>query len=261
MMKIAILYSGGLDSFIMYHMAKKENPDAEVVAVFYAHGQESEKAEIAALPDFVKVRRIDWLNVHNNARTKETDPFAGPIYIPGRNLAFATLVACQELPDEIWMGTMYDEDNQGATDKNEEFRSSAGKVLSYVLSPFIDGPVLIKFPFVEKKMFKKDSIRWALENGISKWELLDTTSCWHNETGKQCGQCKQCLKRTLAMACNGIQDDEYYVQPVLTFPEQQNRIYAYLDALLDNPNMDERVMAWMISTNLTNKNGVWKWPM
>lgn len=255
MTKIAILYSGGLDSFILYHMAKAQYPKADVVCVFYDHGQDSVTAEIAALPDFVHVRKVDWLNVQNNAQRKESDPFAGPIYIPGRNLVFSTLVACQELPDEIWMGTMFDEDNEGATDKNETFRRLTGRVLQYVLSPFQPEGVKIRFPFVEQQMTKSVAINWAINNEVTEEELKSTTSCWHNKTGTQCGKCKQCLKRWLAMRTNGIYED-FEVDPI---ENQQEVIQGYVDYYnKGKANMDERVMATMILEQLyKNEDGVW----
>lgn len=210
-MKIVLLFSGGLDSIIMYHMAKIEYPDAEIKCLYYRHGADSEEAEIARLPDFVEVRNVDWLGKDIRPVHKLDDPFAGAIYIPGRNLIFTSLAACQELPDEIWMGTLWDEDNEQATDKNEKFRNDTSELLSYVLSPFLKG-VRIRFPFVEKLMTKELSVRWALENGIDEEELTSTISCWHHD-GEPCGQCKQCFKRFFIFRLNNLRES-YRVHPL-----------------------------------------------
>jgi 7-cyano-7-deazaguanine synthase in queuosine biosynthesis len=245
-MKIVILYSGGLDSFLMYHWATKHYPDAEVKCIFYAHGQDSEQAEIAALPEFVEVRKIDWLNETLRPVAKQSDPFAGAIYIPGRNLVFSALAASQELANEVWMGTVWDEDNQQATDKNERFRSATSELLSYVLSPFVKN-VVVRFPFVENKMTKESCVRWALENGIVAEQLTHTVSCWDQQTGKPCGVCKQCLKRMFVFGLNGF-EEEYEVHP-LSSPAQQALIIKYLEDV-NNPridsNEDEKNMADMI---------------
>ena len=63
MKKIAILYSGGLDSYILYHYAKITNPTDDIIGVYWDHGQEADEAEQLSLPDFVQVRKVDWLKL------------------------------------------------------------------------------------------------------------------------------------------------------------------------------------------------------
>src|SRR5690625_80518 len=137
-MKIVILYSGGLDSYIMKRYAELKYPNAELKFIYYKHGAESEEKEISLLPEYVEIRSIDWLGDKIRPKAKKEDPFAGAIYIPGRNLVFSVLAACQELPDEIWLGVLADENNEGATDKNSKFAGATSNLLSYVLSPFLD---------------------------------------------------------------------------------------------------------------------------
>ncbi|MCK5020085.1 MAG: 7-cyano-7-deazaguanine synthase [Candidatus Peribacteraceae bacterium] len=242
--KITILYSGGLDSYLMYHWAKIHQPTAEVECIFYQHGQESEQAEIDVLPDFVKVRKIDWLGKDIQPVAKKSDPFAGAIYIPGRNLVFGVLAACQSLPDEIWMGTVWDEDNQQATDKNDRFKTVTSSLISYVLSPFTDA-VEIKFPFVEAEMTKEDLVRWALTNGITKEQLInDTVSCWNQVDDKPCGACKQCTKRMLVFGLNGF-SEPYNIHPMKSVRQQKNMM-AYIQAAIDHPNEQNRDEANMV---------------
>jgi len=245
-MKIVILYSGGLDSFLMYKWANVYYPDADIKCIFYTHGHDSEQSELKSLPNFVEVRNIDWLDASHQPVSKKSDPFAGNIYIPGRNLIFGALAACQELADEIWMGTVVDEDNPQATDKNEKFRHDTSELLSYVLSPFIDD-VKIKFPFVDASMTKLDCVLWALKHNVTKEELIHTTSCWHNINGTPCGECKQCLKRMLVFGITDI-TESYIVHP-LNSSIQRKLICDYITAYLTNPdvNVDELNMVNMIS--------------
>ena len=210
-MKIVILYSGGLDSLIMHQYAKVKYPHAEVKCLYYKHGADSEESEIKRLPSYVEVRNVDWLGDKIKPVAKKEDPFAGAIYIPGRNLIFSSLAACQELADEIWMGTLYDEDNPKGTDKNEKFRNDTSELLSYVLSPFID-KVTVRFPFVDEKWTKVESVEWALKNGLSGKDITNTVSCWHHH-GLPCGQCKQCFKRQLVFKLNGL-EEKYKVDPI-----------------------------------------------
>lgn len=241
-MNISILYSGGLDSFIMKRYAEVKYPHANVKCIYFKHGAESEEKEIALLPEYVEVRSIDWLGDKIKPVAKKEDPFAGAIYIPGRNLVFSVLAACQDLPDEIWLGALADENNEKATDKNETFANGTSELLSYVLSPFKES-VRVKFPFVEENWTKVDSVKWAIENGASVNDLLDTVSCWHYNK-KPCGKCKQCFKRHLVFATNNIDDGlEYDVEEFNTF------IKGYIDVVSNGSlNADEvNVVNMMVS--------------
>lgn len=243
-MKIVILYSGGLDSYIMHHYAKKTYPEAEIKCIYYKHGCKSEESELKNLPDFVSVKQIDWLDDNNTALSKKSDPFAGNIYIPGRNLVFITLAACQELPDEIWMGTLVDENNEQATDKNTLFREETEKLLSYVLSPFQKDGVKIRFPFVEEEWTKLNAIQWALDNGLKKNMLIKQISCW-NHDGENCGQCKQCFKRELVFRILDIAD-KYKINP-LSSPYGQNLMNQYIEKYNSGEaNADEKNVYIMI---------------
>lgn len=232
-MKIVILYSGGLDSFLMKKYAEIKYPSSEIVFIYYKHGAESEEEEIRRLPKYVDIREVEWLNDKRKPVSKKDDPYAGNIYIPGRNLIFSSLAACQELPNEIWMGTLWDEDNFKATDKNEFFRSSTSSLLSYVLSPFLDG-VKVRFPFVDEGWTKLDCIQWALSNGVSKDDIKSTVSCWNQKGDKPCGVCKQCFKRKLNFLLSNI--DEDYIEDPLNSDHGRKLLEMYL---LSNDEMNE----------------------
>ena len=236
--RIVICFSGGLDSMMMVALAKHRHPDAEIICLFFDHGQDSARAEIQALPSYVKVRVVDWLDHEVKAVPKKSDPFAGPIYIPGRNMVFAALAACQYLPDEVWMGTLWDEANEQATDKNLVFLDKLNDTLRYVLSPFSDS-VRVRFPFVESGWTKTDALRYLLGVGaVSKSDIAQTTSCWHNVTGTPCGLCKQCVKRALIMYQFGITEKhESLHHPLDIGHEFYMRLIAQYEAAV-NPTID-----------------------
>lgn len=252
MEKIVILYSGGLDSLIMRHYAKVKYPEAKIKCLYYAHGADSEDSEIQRLPSYVEVRVLQWLGDKIKPVAKKEDPFAGAIYIPGRNLIFSALAACQELADEIWMGTLVDEDNPKGTDKNQKFRQDTSELLSYVLSPFLD-KVTVKFPFVDEKWTKADCVKWALETGLSPKEITNTVSCWHHH-GIACGQCKQCFKRQLVFKLNDL-EEEYATDPISS-AFGLNLVDGYMNAVFndDSTNADEcNVVSMLIKLSDENK--------
>lgn len=246
MKKIVILYSGGLDSFIMHKLATSQ--DADVKCIYYAHGCAAEEQELTTIPNFVEVRKIDWLNDNITAKEKTGD-FAGAIYIPGRNLVFSALAASQELPDEVWMGTQIDEIDESATDKSMIFKKKTSELLSYVLSPFIPNGVNVVFPFVDRRWNKVQSVKWALENGVSKEELISTVSCWNpSEEGLPCGECRQCFKRYFVFGLNG------FSEPYKSTPLQSDasvdmlRIYLNIARSKNVTDPDAKNVIWMIKT-------------
>jgi 7-cyano-7-deazaguanine synthase in queuosine biosynthesis len=230
-MKISVLYSGGLDSFIMYHMAKLQHPNDEVVAIYYDHGQPVAEKEIANLPDFVEVRKVDWLS-------QEKTPIAQPgrregaIMIPGRNLVFGTLIACQELPDEIWMGALKGETHEKGTDKNYTFLEHLNTTINYVLGPFKHhSPIKARFPLADAGLDKLGEVVWALDNGLTQEDLLSTRSC-HDGDSDACGQCIQCIKRWAVFGECGF-EEQYDVHPLESEFGKQF-VYDMLNCALGN---------------------------
>lgn len=244
-MNIVILYSGGLDSLLMEKLAKRDFPDAKVIGLFFNHGQDSLDREVKFLPDWVKVKNIDWLGDEIKPRSKKSDPFAGAIYIPGRNLVFAVLAACYYQPDEIWVGTLADENNKDATDKNDIFIQKTEEVLDYVLSPFVDH-VKIVFPLSDRGWTKTDAVKSLLESGhLTVEEILRTSSCWFHTANKPCGICKQCLKRALVLRNFGIIESHETYHPLDSLNSvTKSMMDNYLR--VENPNADESAMVRLI---------------
>lgn len=190
-MKIVILYSGGLDSFILYHYAKAQGYD-DVTCVFFDIGQPYVAKELAALPDFVHVRRVDWLTSDKDLHSKDNTS-GGNIYIPARNATLASLAASIYCPDQVWLGGLKGEDHDRATDKNAKFANLMTQALGYAVSPFVSD-FSVRFPFVEASMGKLEIVQWALLHGLSVSDLHKTSSCLSGEAGN-CGTCMVCVRR------------------------------------------------------------------
>lgn len=208
-MKITILYSGGLDSLIMKRYAELMYPQAEVNCVWFALGQEYEDKERRALPAFVEQSTLDL--VRHTVMAKEGSE-SGQIYIPGRNLVLAVTAACKYLPDQIWLGALQGEVHDGATDKNWEFAERTNKLLEYVLAPFSVAPKVV-FPLAEAGLSKLTAVEWALHSGISKEQILSTSSCLSGEDGN-CGKCVVCFRRYCIFKQLGLEGEKYNVDPL-----------------------------------------------
>ncbi|MCK9273379.1 7-cyano-7-deazaguanine synthase [Candidatus Gracilibacteria bacterium] len=215
MKNIIILYSGGLDSYILYQYAKKNYPNDNIKAIYWNYYQDVAKIEISKLPNFVEIRNLDWMNLKGKTSIECPGRNEGPIFIPGRNLVFAVLCACEDLPDEIWLGTLAGETHNKGTDKNYQFLWNMNATLNYVLGPFLgEKKIECKFPLADAGMNKLDCVNWALNNGITKEELISTYSC-HSGKDIPCGECVQCIKRWSIFGQNGF-TEKYNVNPATT---------------------------------------------
>ncbi len=199
--KIVILYSGGIDSVAMYELAKIQGYE-KVKCVYIDYGSPVCKSEIKHLPDFVEVKRIDWFNdSYDKLLTKKGEENKGAIYIAGRNLMFTTYIACTELPNEIWLGSLIEECHDDATDKNFKFQELANKTIQYTLSPF-QTDIQLVYPLVQKKWNKQDVINFLID--VAPTKLQNSISCYHPIDGISCGTCHQCFRTRLYTIDTGI---------------------------------------------------------
>lgn len=230
--KLVILYSGGLDSVIMLKLAKEHYPDYEIVLCYYDIGQPYAFKELRELPKGVKIRYVEWLKPITKTEGKQSfgkeGSNSGDIIIPGRNLVLAVLAACQELPDEIWIGALQGEIHAQSTDKNYEFLEKLNPVLEYVLSPFDVKPV-VKFPLADKKFGKYEAVQWFFKNNGSVEDYLKSSSCLSGEDGK-CGHCVVCFRRWGILYHQTGMTEKYNNHPVFNISENNKKMVA---AMLD----------------------------
>lgn len=185
--KIVVLHSGGMDSTVMWKLAK-EDVQNEVIAVYFDIGHEYAWKEKTRLPQEAHIHDMTWFKAEGKGKAGNA---MNNIFIPGRNSLFATIAACKYIPDEIWLGSIMGEIHQHATDKNLEFLHRQNELLDYVLSPF--GKVKVVFPFVERKWGKVEMLKWACANGMQQ-DIIASSSCFSGEAGN-CGKCGVCLRR------------------------------------------------------------------
>lgn len=231
-MKIVILYSGGLDSRIMLEVAKQEHSNDEIICVYFDIGHDYAFKEKQVLPDFVHVYDMRWFQAKGEDKT---DNSMGSIFIPGRNLLFATLAACKFVPNEVWLGSLLGENHIFATDKNEQFRKLASDTLSYTLSPFIQN-VKVSYPLIEKGWDKLAATEWALKNGL-KDDIITSSSCM-TATSLPCGsRCGVCLRRWGIFTQLGI--EEVYEEHPLSGRENIEMCIKLIDDELDSVTSEQ----------------------
>jgi len=215
-MKAVVLYSGGMDSRILWELAVRQNVDA--IAVWYGHGHPSDAAEQARLPLHVTQRRVDWLGGSGDGMyVKEGDPNPA-IYIPGRNLAFGVLACCQFLPDQLWLGGLGPEDHVRATDKCTPFLHIAEAACTTALQPFLPNKrVTWRMPLAERRWEKLDAVQWfASVRNDAREQLYATWSCHRFDAARdrQCGRCPQCLRRSIISYAMGWPPEDMEDDPM-----------------------------------------------
>lgn len=194
---LAIMYSGGLDSFIMNAYARASNRFDHITCVHVQFGQEYSKKEYEAItregPWFPKVEiiKIDGLMPIIARRLSNQ-------IIPSRNVMLAVIGSM--IADTVWLGVLDGEQLGKEHDKSDRFFQDTQSLLSFT-NEFFQPTTTIETPF--RHLSKGETIEWALAHGIPKEILFETTSCYHPYELK-CQKCLTCVKRAMAFMTNGI---------------------------------------------------------
>lgn len=182
--KQVVLYSGGMDSFIMGHMF----PDA--LKLYINSGSPYANKEVRRLPIDVEVVR-DVLDLSMYEREDSI--------VPSRN-AYLALVAAN-YGDEIMLGATA---GDMSTDKDPRWADHMTALLRYMLSgKHFNPPRDIHVTLPIKHMTKGDLVQWYLEQGHDVEKLIRVVSCYSPDY-LHCGVCKACTRKWLALEAHGI---------------------------------------------------------
>ena len=193
---LAIMYSGGLDSFIAYHYALKSgynNPILIHTAIEHPYNKR-EQASMKGL-------QLDYITIGLDGLYGEIEKRMVNQIIPSRNVMLATIGSM--FAPRVWVCALDGEQLGKENDKSERFYTDTTKLLSFT-NEFFQDETIVETPFAN--MSKVEVVKWALENGVSEGDLKRTSSCYAGGE-KQCGSCLTCYKRYIAMYLNGIVED------------------------------------------------------
>lgn len=182
MRKRIILYSGGMDSLIMSRMYE----DAE--RLYVALGTRYAEKEIARLPPEVLVDRRLYLG----------DRERSDAIVPDRNLFLVMIAAMRG--DDILLGATAGDLSH---DKNATWAVKTSDLLNYMRSDHHSDGKTVSVHLPIKHLSKGDLVAWWLSNNWSVYPLLDSVSCYSELPG-QCGVCKSCMRKWLALRSQGI---------------------------------------------------------
>jgi len=219
MKKVAIcIISGGMDSALSAHIAKKEGYD--IVAVHFNYGQKTQKKE---LDSFKKISKdLNAISTHIidldffkqigvNALTEDSieiptegiKPGVPITYVPYRNgifLSISAALAQKYSAKAIYIGVV-EEDSSGYPDCREDFIKAINKAIDLGLN---DNSLTIETPLIH--LSKAQIVKKAFEIGV---KLEHTWSCYKNED-KACGLCDSCRLRLKGFKEAGIKDPIEY---------------------------------------------------
>lgn len=182
-----ILYSGGMDSFILAHLF----PEAQLLYVDVGSKYSAKELIYLQRPDSRDVTVDTSISLGSWERADAI--------IPGRN-AFLALVASQ-YGDDIMLGATAGDQSR---DKDDKWAAMMGQLLAYMYSgkhfqPPRDMRVLLPI----KDMTKAELVARYLQRGGKHRALLNTVSCY-SPHHFQCGRCKSCLRKWVALEANNI---------------------------------------------------------
>ena len=205
MSKVAVMYSGGLDSLAMYHYAKAKGYDPICVNVDFGHEySEKEHTSITTESEWhPKVHQIKIDGLWDLIKGRLSNQI-----IPSRNVLLAVIGSM--VAPRVWLGALEGEQNGKEHDKSDKFFYDATNLLAFT-NEFFQPDTIIEAPF--RYMTKGDVVGWCLEYGIPEEVLFNTSSCYH-PTEQKCGKCLTCAKRYLAFLENGIEEPGYTVKPL-----------------------------------------------
>lgn len=213
--KIALLYSGGLDS-VLTTILHKDTPNVTLV-------------HISNLKTETNIREDTYLPAHfrlpafypflsgkefQEIRVYELDGLERPGgFVPLRNLLFSVMAVMHDY-DEVWLCAVKGE---GSKDKSHTFFREASNLCSFLL----DKPIIIRSPvagYTKTELVKHVFV----DRNIDKSILRYIPSCYYPSatvTGR-CGKCQACLRRWVATTLNNIYEphDEspfYYAEKLL----------------------------------------------
>lgn len=186
-MKKVLLYSGGMDSWIIDKLYK---PD---IKLFIDVKTPSSIEERKRLPKDVIVKEFDL---------SEYEIKEGSHLLPLRNLILAELGSYYG--DEICIGAVGGSIHY---DNNEKFRKDTEDLLNYLYSENNIKKIKIVLPYMNTT--KEELIKMYKEQGGDLKEAFEKSfSCYEPIDGKECGKCISCIQKIEAFKNNGYIKNE-----------------------------------------------------
>lgn len=207
-MKKVLLYSGGMDSWLMSKLWK---PDIKLYVDMKTRYSENELKRVRQEPDVqvVEFPLGQW---------ERED-----VIIPLRNLYLA-MVACNVTGSEdveILIGATA---GDRVLDKSYEYVEKASDILSYLYQPqhWIPAGKKVKVCIDYKKYTKTELLEMYKQQGGDLHEAFCASfSCYDPVDGHECWQCKPCFRKFVAFAKLGYQFKQATIVKVMDYMDKE----------------------------------------
>lgn len=210
---IAVMTSGGIDSYVAYRLALKKYSDCDVIPVMVLYGSPYEDAEIEAVKNLFGAGEVKFIETNLASEELNNVPTIEKQEIFGRNVLIAFYGAL--LADEVWICSLVTEMNDTAVaDKRPEWFELMTKLFSLTFES-LRKDTIVTSPFAS--LTKSEVIAEGLAEGvITKEDVIRTRSCYDPDH-HSCGVCSTCFKRWIALENNDIKEEyPYGVDPYLS---------------------------------------------
>lgn len=188
------LFSGGLDSFALWHLLEKPRP------VYVCYGHKYQNWELKAIGRLEQADPSLQVTVLDGPRIGHLEQPDGRI--PHRNLLLITTAAAALQPAVVYLGALRGETSR---DKSDHFIRESSRLLS-----FCEQPVRVLSP--SKRWTKTQLVARLIKKFPEQAKNLQKTRSCYAASDLPCGRCLACLRRWVAMSNNGIHE-EYEVAP------------------------------------------------
>jgi len=212
-----LLFSGGIDSYILYHFIKKWGWGAQSVYFNLGHKYARKEMDIVKktlnpiIDESFNLERWEDINSH----------------IPFRNLLFAMGASVYGV-DEVFIGGVKD-------DNVYDNKRPVHDEMTGIISRHLDKYVKVTAPFIDAGMTKADIVHWFIRyrgQEQAQKELLENTySCFSGD--EECMECKACFRKFSTLYSFGMAVPKFKGEDVA---------HAYLTARFSYPPHRENMI-------------------
>jgi len=224
-MKQIILFSGGLDSVCAAHL----HPEAFLLYINY-HGRYCAK-EVSHLDETVLFLNRN-INVINNRLNLEGLEVGEGAFLPNRNalliLTAATCFSNVRFPEENEIRFILNATAAGIhPDKDQTFAEMLTHLMNYMNRGGKDSKAVIyHIDLPTRYLTKPEIVHLYLEKNGSHRALRSATSCY-DANQRQCGHCRSCLRKYVALVWNGLDAGDFSTSPAHQFKMVRERCHAH----------------------------------
>lgn len=215
--KAVVIYSGGMDSFTVLHLAKQQGFDVHALSFDYGqrHNKELEVAASVCQQEniphkVVDITAINQLLQGSSLTSKDIDIPTGDYadanmkstVVPNRNMILLSLAigyAVSLKADKVFYGA-----HSGDHDIYPDCRPEFVDAMNGVSALANYEPIEIVSPFLHDS--KLTILKTGLEMGL---DYANTWTCYQG-LEKACGKCGSCIERLSAFAAMGLTDPIAY---------------------------------------------------